>query len=91
MMHTGYDPLFWRTIAIASLVVIGVVGAIAIHAVVAAGRQLARQARRYSDTASGSNDANRVACSDAPTVRNATARTAGNDPTSSDPSHKEAA
>jgi hypothetical protein len=91
MMRTGYDPLFWRTIAIASLVVIGVVGAIAIHAIVTAGRKLVQQTRLYSDRESGSCDANHVACSEAPVVRNATAHTAGNDPTRPDPFHKEAA
>lgn len=91
MMLTGYDPLFWRTIAIASLVVICVVGAIAIHAIVTAGRKLAHQTRLYLDRESGSSDANHVACSEAPVVRNATANTAGNGPIRPDRFHEEAA
>jgi hypothetical protein len=91
MTHMGYDPLFWRTIAIVSLVVIGVVGGIAIHAIATAGHKVVQQARRCLDRESGSGDANHVACSDAPVVRNATAHTAGNDPTRPDRLHEEAA
>jgi hypothetical protein len=91
MIAADFDPLFWRGIVIGAIVVVFVLGAITVRALAYLGRGLGRRARPSTGSASGGRDVNRVACSNSPAVRDATAHTAGNDPTRPDRFHKEAA
>ena len=91
MMQIDFNPLFWRGIVIGAIVVVFIVGAIAVHAVVAAGYRFARRAPLSPDAAAGTRNGDRVVSSSAPTVRGPTVHAAGNDLARPRPVHKEAA
>jgi hypothetical protein len=91
MIATDFDPLFWRSIVIAAIIVVFVVGALVVRAMLAAGHYLRRSARLPAETTSGRRENLGSSATHAHVVRDATRQAAGNDPARPDRFHKEAA
>jgi len=90
MIAADFDPLFWRGIVIAAIIVVFGVGALVVRATVAAGRSL-RRARLPAETTTGRRKNFERIATHAQVVRDATRQVAGNDPARPDRFHKEAA
>jgi hypothetical protein len=90
VIATDFDPLYWRGIVIAAIIVVFVVGALVARPALAAGRSL-RHTRVPAETTSGRHGSVGDSAMQASIVRDATGQAALNDPLRTDRFHKEAA